>query len=75
MKALTVTTVTFILSLSITGQANARDFQMFALDYEGCYDRTRDKNTFVVDSHLHFQPFGGPAIDFDKMLDMVLAGY
>ena len=54
MKALTVTTVTFILSLSLAGQVNARDFQMFALDYQGCYDRTRDRSTFVVDSHLHF---------------------
>ena len=72
MKALTVTTVTFILSLSLAEQVNARDFQMFALDYQGCYDRTRDRSTFVVDSHLHFQPFGGPAIGFDKLLDMVL---
>ena len=46
---------------------------MFALDYEGCYNRAEDKTTFVVDSHLHFQPFGGRAIPFDKMLDMILA--
>jgi hypothetical protein len=73
MKALTTITATLILSLSLTGPVNARNFQMFTLDYEGCYDRATDKSTFVVDSHLHFQPFGGPAIDFDKLLDMVLA--
>lgn len=44
MKALTAITLTFILSLSLAGQVNAMDFQMFTLDYEGCYDRTRDKN-------------------------------
>ncbi len=44
MKAPTVITLTFILSLSLAGTVNAMDFQIFALDYEGCYDRTRDKN-------------------------------
>jgi hypothetical protein len=44
MKALTVMTLTFNLSPFLAGQVNAMDFQMFTLDYEGCYDRTRDKN-------------------------------
>lgn len=46
----------------------ARDFSQFALDNTACYDRKKEPSTFVVDSHVHFQPFGGPAVPFDDML-------
>lgn len=49
--------------------AGARDFSQFALENTTCYDRDREPSTFVVDSHIHFQPFGGPAVPFDTMLD------
>lgn len=73
MKAYATATISLLFGLVFAAQINARDFQMFALDYEGCYDRSQDKSTFVVDSHVHFQPFGGPAIEFDKLLEMIVA--
>ncbi|GGL61275.1 hypothetical protein GCM10010129_01010 [Streptomyces fumigatiscleroticus] len=33
----------------------------------GCFDRARNPYTSVVDSHLHFRPFGGPAIPFKEL--------
>lgn len=73
MKVHATAVISLLVGLVFTGEIDARDFQMFALDYEGCYDRSRDKSTFVVDSHVHFRPFGGPAIEFDKLLEMILA--
>lgn len=33
-----------------------------------CYDRSVQPQTSVVDSHVHFRPFGGPAIPFDDVI-------
>ncbi|MEV0186646.1 amidohydrolase family protein [Streptomyces sp. NPDC050625] len=38
-----------------------------ALAEEACFDRTTRPYTSVVDSHLHFRPFGGKAIPFDEV--------
>ncbi len=35
----------------------------------GCYDRAAQPYTAVVDSHLHFRPFGGPAVPFEEVVD------
>ena len=71
-----MTRATFALLFCITHfaffffstSAYSRTLEMFSLEYEGCYDRKTEPYTFVVDSHVHFQPFGGPAIPFDEML-------
>ena len=34
-----------------------------------CYDRDAMPHTAVVDTHLHFRPFGGPALPFTEVLD------
>ncbi|GGV18921.1 hypothetical protein GCM10010182_45670 [Actinomadura cremea] len=34
----------------------------------GCFDRQTRPYTSVVDGHLHFRPFGGPAIPFKELL-------
>ncbi len=68
-KSMIITVFIAVTSFLISVQAQARNFEMFSLDYDGCYDRpTEDNNSFVVDSHIHFQPFGGKAIPFDEML-------
>lgn len=36
---------------------------------EDCYDRKTQPYTSVVDSHLHFRPFGGEAIPFEELTD------
>ena len=33
-----------------------------------CYDRSAQPHTAVVDTHVHFRPFGGPAVPFDEIL-------
>ena len=35
-----------------------------------CWDRHPDKDSFfsVIDTHNHFRPFGGPAVEFDTYL-------
>ena len=35
-----------------------------------CWDRNPDKDSFfsVIDTHNHFRPFGGPAVEFDTYL-------
>lgn len=39
----------------------------------GCYDRSTMPHTAVVDTHLHFRPFGGPAIPFVEVLEYLEA--
>ena len=34
-----------------------------------CYDRASQPQTALVDSHLHFRPFGGPAIPFAEVVE------
>ena len=33
-----------------------------------CYDRTTQPQTAVVDTHLHFRPFGGRPVPFDEVM-------
>ena len=33
-----------------------------------CYDRSARPQTAVVDSHVHFRPFGGPAVPFEEVV-------
>ena len=33
-----------------------------------CYDRSRNPQTAVVDTHVHFRPFGGPAVSFEDVV-------
>ncbi len=33
-----------------------------------CYDRAVEPQTAVVDTHLHFRPFGGPALPFEQVV-------
>ena len=38
-----------------------------------CYDRSVQPQTAVVDTHLHFRPFGGPAIPFEEVVGYLRA--
>ena len=40
----------------------------FRGDGAACYDRSVQPQTTVVDSHLHFRPFGGPAVPFEEVV-------
>ncbi len=34
-----------------------------------CYDRSAQPYTAVVDTHVHFRPFGGPAVPFEEIVE------
>lgn len=36
-----------------------------------CYHRGNSPQTALVDTHLHFRPFGGPGIAFDEMVSIL----
>ena len=38
-----------------------------------CYDRSTQPQTAIVDSHLHFRPFGGPAVPFEEIVQYLEA--
>jgi hypothetical protein len=59
-----------ISSILITACAsnNHRDLTSFTGN-AGCYNRLTEPYTSMVDSHLHFRPFGGPAIPFAELND------
>jgi len=52
----------------VGGCASNLTLDVFVADSAFCYDRERQPQTAVVDAHLHFRPFGGPALPFDKLL-------
>ena len=45
----------------------------FRGDGVACYDRSVQPQTTVVDSHLHFRPFGGPAVPFEEIVQYLEA--
>ena len=55
-----------VLVAGCTGMRH-RDLDAFQHDNTPCYDRQVEHYTSVVDSHLHFRPFGGPAIPLTEL--------
>ena len=45
----------------------------FRGDGAACYDRSVQPQTTIVDSHLHFRPFGGPAVPFEEIVQYLEA--
>lgn len=54
-----------LLSVHAWAQPSLEDFRS---PEAPCYDRGRTLQRAVVDTHVHFRPFGGPAIAFDAMV-------
>ena len=60
-----------LLGVSVAGLAGCLSKPMletFQSDDPPCYDRVVQPQTPVVDTHVHFRPFGGPAIPFEEMV-------
>ena len=68
MKDLARTTYLVLVLLSgasgFAGETPRPTLGMFRTGDAPCYDRTVQPQTSVVDTHLHFRPFGGRAIPF-----------
>ena len=45
----------------------------FRGDGAACYDRSVQPQTTIVDSHIHFRPFGGPAVPFEEIVQYLEA--
>ena len=52
----------------IAGETPKPTLEMFKTGDAPCYDRTVQSQTPVVDTHVHFRPFGGPAIPFREVV-------
>ena len=62
-------TCVLVLLIGVSGTAGCVSkptLEMFQIDDPPCYDRSSQSQTAVVDTHLHFRPFGGPAIPFEE---------
>ena len=65
------TACVLLLIVSISGTAGCVSkptLKMFQIDAAPCYDRSVQAQTSVVDTHLHFRPFGGPAVPFEEVV-------
>ena len=57
-----------LLAFQAWAQPDLEDFQS---PDPPCYDRSKAPQSAVVDTHVHFRPFGGPAINFDEMVSFL----
>jgi len=57
-----------LIATGISGCDPKPTLEMFRSSDQPCYDRSVQAQTAVVDSHIHFRPFGGPAIPFEEVV-------
>ena len=55
-------------AIGFAGCVSKPTLEMFQSDDPPCYDRSVQPPTAVVDTHLHFRPFGGPAVRFEEIV-------
>ena len=53
---------------AIAGCVSEPTMETFRTDDPPCYDRSIQPQTAVVDTHVHFRPFGGSAIPFAEVV-------
>ena len=81
MRGVVTVTLPLLLTLSLSGAvgytsqdttisdaSRGLTLEMFRGGDAPCYDRTVQPQTAVVDTHMHFRPFGGPAIPFEEVV-------
>ncbi|MGR8932272.1 MAG: amidohydrolase family protein [Gammaproteobacteria bacterium] len=70
MNFITITTfVITMLLVSACASNHQRSLSSFSHGDTRCYDRQAEPYTAVVDSHLHFRPFGGAAIPLSELTE------
>ena len=57
----------------LTAATSPLTLDAFRGDGAACYDRSTQPQTTVVDSHIHFRPFGGPAVPFEEIVQYLEA--
>ena len=58
-----------LLLLSSCTTIPDRSIQSFSEPEQECYNRDKEPYTSIVDTHVHFRPFGGAAIPFPEIID------
>ena len=58
---------------AVAGAPAPLTLDAFRGDGAACYDRSVQPQTAVVDSHIHFRPFGGPAVPFEEIVQYLEA--
>ncbi|MGY6277904.1 amidohydrolase family protein [Methylomonas sp. MgM2] len=70
MNFTTITTLVItVLLVSACASTSQRTLSSFSQGNTECYDRQTEPYTAVVDSHLHFRPFGGVAIPLSELTE------
>ena len=69
MRALHFLTVFLFLSSLSRVTESSQNLGSYESLNSTCYDRAVRPYTAVVDTHLHFRPFGGLALEFDEVVD------
>ena len=68
LKCISIATMLLMLGCKKTIRYKLSDFNVDK-ESERCYDRSQDDHISIVDSHVHFRPFGGEAIPFDEVVE------
>ena len=55
--------------LLVTACQNQVDLSYFEPNNQQCFDRNTHGNMMIVDSHHHFRPFGGEALDYQQLIE------
>lgn len=69
MRIIVIVSIVFLTNFFQFNRAFAADSLNLShfMDKAYCFDRENNSHLSVVDSHLHFRPFGGPSIPFQEM--------
>ena len=62
-----IASIAILTSIIISGCTSHREIEAYTQSKTECFDRESEPYTSVVDTHLHFRPFGGPAIPFSEI--------
>ena len=57
-----------LIAVALAGCAAAPTLATFQDPAAPCYDRARQPHAGVVDTHIHFRPFGGRGLAFDEVV-------
>ncbi len=67
MRNQLIVSIAVLASVIISGCTSHREIVAYTKNETMCFDRESEPYTSVVDTHLHFRPFGGPAIPFSEI--------
>ena len=67
MRNRLIASIAVLTSIILSGCTSHRELDAYTQSQSQCFDRESEPYTSVVDTHLHFRPFGGAAIPFPEI--------